>query len=62
MNPGVSSMCRAFPRGEVGVPEGRGRAPVCRDPAWEGGGGGGFLKPDFRAVFPVGSEKVISCV
>ena len=55
-------MCRAFPRGEVGVPEGRGRAPVCRDPAWEGGGGGGFLKPDFRAVFPVGSEKVISCV
>ena len=39
MNPGVSSMCRAFPRGEVGVPEGRGRAPVCRDPAWEGVGG-----------------------
>lgn len=27
-----------------------------------GGGGGGFLKPDFRVVFPVGSEKVISCV
>ena len=62
MNLGVASVCRAFPRGEVLVQEGQGRASLCREPTLEVGGGGGFLKQDFRAVFPVDSEKVISCV
>lgn len=56
MNPGVASVYRVFPRGKVLVQEGRGGH------LRKVGGGGGFLKLDFRAVFPVDSEKVISCV
>ena len=35
---------------------------TCLQRSCLGGGGGVFLKPDFRAVFPMGSEKVISGV
>lgn len=49
-------MCRAFPRGEVGVLEGRGRALVCREPAWEWWGGGEGV-----GLSKTGLKSCVSC-